>query len=184
MSSSGTNSSKSKPNPLVFWLGVLPGRTLAAISCFLLFVMMALTFIDVSGRYLFNSPLPALHEIISFMMPGLIFCALPMICRQEGHVTIDLLDIFLSKNVKRWQGLFVNIVSFSAMAFVSWRLAEKSTSHFEFGEVTDELYMDLWPFSLGMSILSAIAAIALIANVADYLTGTKTAAIADKVETA
>ena len=184
MSSISNNSSSSKHNPLVFWLGVLPGRTLAAISCLLLFVMMALTFVDVSGRYLFNSPLPALHEIISFMMPGLIFCALPLVCRQEGHVTIDLLDMFLSARVKRWQGLFVSVVSLGAMSFISWRLAEKSASHFEFGEATDELYLDLWPFSTGMAVLAAIAAIALAANVADYITGAKTAPVSHEVDSA
>jgi len=159
--------------PLVFWLGVVPVRMLAAISCLLLFVMMALTFIDVSGRYLFNNPLPALHEIISFMMPGLIFCALPLVCRKEGHVTIDLLDVFLSLGVRRWQGLLVNMIGLSAMLFVSWRLAVKSATHFEFGEATDELYLDLWPFSAGMSVLAAIAAIALLANTINYLTGAR-----------
>ena len=131
--------------------------------------MMLLTFVDVTGRYVFNSPLPALHEIISFMMPGLIFCILPLVCSKEEHVTIDLLDGFIQKPFKRLQSIAVNLVSSGAMFFLAWRLAEKSAAHFEFDEVTDDLYLILWPFSLLIAILSAVAAVALLSNVLGYI---------------
>ena len=147
----------------------MPSRTLALVSCSILFIMMLLTFVDVTGRYIFNSPLPALHEIISFMMPGLIFCILPLVCSKEEHVTIDLLDTFIPKRVKRVQAIFVNLISSGAMFFLAWRLAEKSAAHFEYGEVTDDLYLILWPFSLLIAVLSAIAAIALLSNTFSYI---------------
>jgi TRAP-type C4-dicarboxylate transport system permease small subunit len=147
----------------------MPSRTLALVSCSILFIMMLLTFVDVTGRYIFNSPLPALHEIISFMMPGLIFCILPLVCSKEEHVTIDLLDAFVPKRVKRLQAIFVNLISSGAMFFLAWRLAEKSATHFEYGEVTDDLYLILWPFSLLIAALSAIAAIALLSNTFNYI---------------
>jgi TRAP-type C4-dicarboxylate transport system permease small subunit len=147
----------------------MPSRTLALVSCSILFIMMLLTFVDVTGRYIFNSPLPALHEIISFMMPGLIFCILPLVCSKEEHVTIDLLDTFVPKRVKRVQAIFVNLISSGAMFFLAWRLAEKSAAHFEYGEVTDDLYLILWPFSLLIAVLSAIAAIALLSNTFSYI---------------
>ncbi len=131
--------------------------------------MMLLTFVDVTGRYVFNSPLPALHEIISFMMPGLIFCILPLVCSKEEHVTIDLLDGFIQKPFKRLQSIAVNLISSGAMFFLAWRLAEKSAAHFEFDEVTDDLYLILWPFSLLIAILSAVAAVALLSNVLGYI---------------
>jgi TRAP-type C4-dicarboxylate transport system permease small subunit len=147
----------------------MPSRALALVSCSILFIMMLLTFVDVTGRYIFNSPLPALHEIISFMMPGLIFCILPLVCSKEEHVTIDLLDTFVPKRVKRVQAIFVNLISSGAMFFLAWRLAEKSAAHFEYGEVTDDLYLILWPFSLLIAVLSAIAAIALLSNTYSYI---------------
>ena len=153
----------------MFWLGTMPGRTLTLVSCPILFIMMLLTFIDVTGRYVFNSPLPALHEIISFMMPGLIFCILPLVCRKEEHVTIDLLDGFVPTHLKRLQAIFVNSIGSGAMFFLAWRLAEKSAAHYEFGEVTDDLYLILWPFSLLIAVLSVIAAIALLSNTFGYI---------------
>ncbi|MDH3234727.1 MAG: TRAP transporter small permease [Alphaproteobacteria bacterium] len=158
---------------LAFWFGTVPGRALAVVSCLLLFAMMALTFVDVAGRYLFNSPLPALHEIISFTMPGIIFCVLPTVCFREGHVTIDLLDGFVPQHWKRWQGFAVNLFSAAAMALIGWRLAVRAYDHFQFDEATDELYLSLWPFSLFAAVLSAVAVVALIAAAGGYLAGVR-----------
>lgn len=156
-----------------FWLGVAPLRALAAVSCLVLFLMMAMTFVDVAGRYLFNSPLPALAEIVSFMMAGLVFCILPMVCFREGHVTIDLLDGLVPRRLKRAQGVFVNLVAAGAVLFIAWRLWDKAMTHLEFEEATDELYMDIWPFSAAMAILCVLAAIAQLAVAAAYLTGAR-----------
>lgn len=168
-----TTAAHDRRNPLAFWLGTMPTRVLALISCIILFLMMVLTFVDVGGRYLFNSPLPALAEIISFMMAGLVFGALPVVCFGEGHVTIDLLDGFVPRKFKRAQGALVNLISSGAMFFIAWRLWEKSMTHLEFGEATDELYMDIWPYSMGMAILSVVAAIAQLAAAGAYVTGVR-----------
>ncbi len=161
-------------SPLAWRIGVLPLQALAAISCLVLFLMMAMTFVDVAGRYLFNSPLPALAEIISFMMAGLVFCVLPLVCFREGHVTIDLLDGLVPRGLKRVQGVFVNLVSAGAVLFVAWRLWVKAMTHLEFDEATDELYMDIWPFSTGMAVLCVLAALAQLGAAAAYLTGART----------
>jgi len=156
-------------NPLVSLLGRWPSRVLAVLSCIFLFAMMAGTFIDVAGRYLFNSPLPASAELISFTMPAMIFCALPLVCFREDNVTIDLLDAFVPKGLRRLQGVFVNLLSGVAMVFMAWRIWMKYLDHVEYEDVTDELFMPLWPFSMGMAILAVVAAVALFANVIAYI---------------
>jgi TRAP-type transport system small permease protein len=156
-----------------FWLGVMPARVLGMIACALLFVMMMLTFVDVAGRYLFSAPLPAAYEMIAFVMPGIIFCALPHVNLQEGHVTIDLLDHFITKNVQRWQSFVVNIISAVATGFVAMQLWTRSRSHLRYEEVTDELYLELWIFSTAMSVLCGIAVIAFLINAWGYATNTR-----------
>ena len=159
--------------PLANRIGILPLQALAVISCAVLFMMMTLTFIDVGGRYIFNSPLPALAEVISFMMAGLVFCILPLVCFREGHVTIDLLDGVVPRKLKRSQGVFVNLVAAGAVLFIAWRLWVKAMTHLEFGDATDELYMDIWPFSTGMAILCVLAAVAQLAAAVCYLVGAR-----------
>jgi len=144
------------------WAGTLPGRVLGGIACTALFVMMLLTFSDVIGRYFFASPLPAAYELISLIMPLIIFCALPYVNLTQGHVTIDLLDGFIPKWLLRWQVLFVHLVSAIALALIAWRLAIASQDHREFDGVTNELYLPLWPFSAAMSALCVIAAVTML----------------------
>jgi len=162
-------SAQNKLSRVTFWLGKVPSQTLGVVSCALLFLMMLVTFVDVGGRYLFLSPLPAAYEIISLIMPGIIFCALPFVGHRETHVTIDLLDTFLTPAVRRWQGFVVNLFSAGALAFIAYRLFVRSHDHQRFREVTDELFLPLWPFSLAMSILCGIAALAMLANAYAYL---------------
>jgi TRAP-type C4-dicarboxylate transport system permease small subunit len=160
-----------KPSSVQYWLGVLPSQVLGVIACVLLFAMMLLTFIDVGGRYLFSAPLPAAYELISLIMPGIIFCALPHVCRTSGHVTIDLLDSFMSPRAERVQRFATSLVSAGALGFIAWRLYAISVDQKRFGQVTDELYLPQWPISLIMSILCAIATLSLVANVFDSLFG-------------
>ena len=164
---------KTRIPPLAYRIGILPLRALAVISCAVLFMMMTLTFIDVAGRYIFNSPLPALAEVISFMMAGLVFCILPLVCFREGHVTIDLLDGVVPPGLKRPQGVFINLVAAGAVLFIAWRLWVKAMTHLEYGDATDELYMDIWPFSTGMAILCVLAAVAQLAAAACYVVGVR-----------
>lgn len=145
--------------------GLTPlARLLSLLACLFLFAMMAITFVDVLGRYLFASPLPAAYEIISLMMPALIFCALPLTVLREGHVTVDLLDAVIPGAVARVQAVIVNLVSAGAMGLIAWRLAVRSMDQRYYEEVTDELYLELWPFSAAMAALCAVATLALVAN--------------------
>jgi len=145
-----------------YWTGTIPGQILGMVACLALFAMMLLTFGDVIGRYFFASPLPAAYELISLIMPLIIFCAMPYVNLTQGHVTIDLLDGFVPASLRRWQILFVHLVSAAALALIAWRLTAASQDHHEFDGVTNELYLPLWPFSAAMSVLCVIAAATMV----------------------
>lgn len=140
-------------------------RGLSLIACLFLFAMMVLTFSDVIGRYLFLSPLPAAYEIVSLIMPAIIFFALPLTILRNVHVTVDLLDGFVPSWLARYQGILTNLFGAVALGLVSWRLNVRSRDQYEFQEVSDELVLDLWPFSAAMSVLCAVAVLAFIANI-------------------
>lgn len=147
----------------MLWLVATPARLLGWVACLALFAMMMLTFVDVAGRYLFASPLPAAYELISLIMPFIVFCALPTVNLRQEHVTIDLLDQFIAPAAKQLQFRLVSMVSAIAMSVVSWRLAQRSWDHWRFDGATDELYLPLWPFSAVMAVLGAVSAVTLLA---------------------
>lgn len=151
--------------------GLTPAaKALALLACLLLFTMMLVTFFDVMGRYLFFAPLPAAYEVVSLMMPAVIFCALPITVLREGHVTVDLFDAMIPSAVARVQAVLVNLVTAGALALITWRLWVKSMDDLEYGTTTDELYLPLWPFGAGMSVLCALAALAALVNAWGYAT--------------
>ena len=139
-------------------------KALCFLSCLFLFGMMAVTFVDVVGRYLFLSPLPAGYEIVSLIMPAIIFLALPLTILRNTHVTVDLLDSFVPFWLARYQAILANLFGVCAFGLVCWRLFVRARDQYTYEEVTDELILDLWPFSVTMAVLCGVAVLAFCAN--------------------
>lgn len=154
-------------------LGGWAGWVLGTVAATVLFTMMVLTFVDVTGRKLFTHPVYGAYEITEFLMGALIFSALPLVTAREGHVTIDVLDHLLPAGLARWQRIVVNTISTAALAFVAWRLWELSTSHMRTHEVTMTLHIPHGPFSRLFAVMAALAAVACLVIVWGYLSGAR-----------
>ena len=57
-----------------------------------LFAMMAMTCVDVIGRYFFNSPLSITTDYTRLAMALIVFTVFPAICWFEEHICVDILD--------------------------------------------------------------------------------------------
>ncbi len=154
-------------------LGAWAGRALGTVAAAVLFAMMALTFVDVTGRKLFTRPVYGAYEITEFLMGMLIFCALPLVTAREGHVTIDVLDHVISAGFARWQRVAANLIATAALAFVAWRLWVLSAGHMRTHEVTMTLHIPHGPFSRLFAVMAALAALACLVIVWGYLTGAR-----------
>lgn len=147
----------------------LAGYTLGTVAAVTLFAMMLLTFADVWGRYLLRQPVFGGYEVTEFMMGVLIFTALPMLCAQEGHVTIDLLDHVLPKRLLRWQRVAVNFISGVVLAVMSWQVFLLSEQLARNREVTMTLKIPHAPFAVVFAIMAAFAALACFVVTWGYL---------------
>jgi TRAP-type transport system small permease protein len=149
----------------------VPGAVLGIVTTVTLFAMMVLTFVDVFGRYLFNSPVYGGYEIVEIMMGVLIFSALPLLCAREGHVTIDILDGVTPRGAAYVQRIVVNLVSAVALAAVAWQLYAKSFDLAKNNEVWMTLKIRHAPFAIGFAALAALGTVACLANCVLYLLG-------------
>lgn len=93
-----------------------------------LFIMMVLTFYDVTGRYLFNSPLQGSYELNEVLLGLSVFSALPLATLRDEHVTVSLLDGVFRGRVRLIQELIVSIVSFVVLSGLAWRLADQANT--------------------------------------------------------
>lgn len=86
-------------------LGIV-GRAVQLLGAFagvLLLVMTAITFADVTGRYLFDRPLAIAFELVQVVMGTLVFAALPLVTAEDGHVSMGLLSDRLHGRVRLLQ---------------------------------------------------------------------------------
>ena len=65
---------------------------LGVVSSLILLVMMALTFVDVVARYLFNRPLAGAFEVTELLLLVLIFAGLPLVTYADEHALMDFID--------------------------------------------------------------------------------------------
>ncbi len=127
-----------------------------------LFFMMALTFVDVISRYLFNSPIVGALELTEFSMAIVIFLGLVLLTSQEGHVTVDLIDNFIPDKIKPVQKVIINLINLAVMTVISWQLWIKAKDAAEYGDRTEYLFIPLAPLIYFMSFMTAVAGLILL----------------------
>ena len=137
-------------------------KILMFLVALVMFGMMALTFVDVVGRYVFNAPVPGGFEIIQFMMPMAMFGALPVISRAEAHISISVMSDFLGP-INLWiQRLIVLIGSAlanSGIAYVMWLQGKELA---EADQISGFLELSFAPPAYLISFLSAITVVIII----------------------
>ena len=108
--------------PTLYILNILD-KCLMVIIAVVMFSMMAVTFIDVTGRYVFNTPIPGGFELIQFLMPLAMFGALPVITRLEEHIVISVLEGVLGSRgvwIQRFLVLIGCAVVNTGISYVMW----------------------------------------------------------------
>ena len=95
-------------------------RVVALLLVVVLFAMVALTFADVLGRRLLNTPVFGANDITEHLMAVIIFAGLPLLTAQRGHLSIDLLDAWLLKPRWRWWHRAVDVLIAAVLALVAY----------------------------------------------------------------
>jgi len=141
-----------------------------AVSAASLFALMLLTFVDVVGRNAFKFPFPGGTELTELLMAALVFAVLPILCRNNGHVVIDLLDPFIPARWQPVQLLFANLLGAVTFAVISWRVWVEGGKTAAYGGMTPYLEWPMAPFLYAMAIMAGVAAAAFLAAAMAYRT--------------
>ncbi len=135
---------------------------LEAVSSFVLFFLMALTCVDVVGRYLFNSPLHGGTEMTEIGLAVMVFAAMPVITWRGGHIVVDLLDRFLGSKIVKALSLFAALVMSTSLYFLAWRIFELGERSIRRGVVTEFLAMPSGYVVQYIAIMSWATALGMI----------------------
>ncbi|HEY2561416.1 MAG TPA: TRAP transporter small permease [Caldimonas sp.] len=140
-------------------LEIILQRALGLLAALILFFMMALTTVDVFGRYVFNKPVNGGFEVTEIMLAALIYCGLPLVSARREHIVIDTFDPFFSPGLKRALDVIAEIlcmVVFGGVAVLIFGRAQRIASY---GDTTTVLRLPLAPVAYVMAVMIAITAV-------------------------
>jgi len=137
---------------------------LLALACTALFVLMLLTFADVSMRSLLNASIQSATELTRILMALMVFAALPSLMGRGASIAIDLLDPLMRRLglVHLQRGLidvFCGMLLFWPARRL-WVLVERARDH---NEVTEFLQVpQFWVlgFITATVVLTALVTVA------------------------
>lgn len=123
----------------------------------ILFAMMALTFVDVVARYVFNRPLRGGFELTELLLLVLIFAGLPLVSHADEHVTMDFIDRLLRGRARVWLNRAVHLLVAALMFFMTWQVWIRAGRISGYGDATDVLRILYGPFVYFMAAMIALA---------------------------
>jgi len=132
------------------------------ISAILLFLMMALTFVDVIGRYFFTAPIFGAAEMIQFLLAMTIFGGLSLVNARDSHITVELFEPWLQRRIPRLQPLMVQAFSVLVMAIIAWQLTKFAIEAHQIGSFTVVLE---WPLVVVAGTVAGLSVVSLIAQI-------------------
>lgn len=97
-------------------------RMVGALAALVLFAMMVLTFVNVFMRYVLRQPISGAFEIMTYLMPIMLFVALVLVAGRSEHVRVSLLDGLVPGWLRQIRMVLFNLVMAGVCAVLGWRL--------------------------------------------------------------
>ncbi len=124
--------------------------------------MVLLTFTDVIGRRLFNTPVFGAHDITEHLMAVIVFSGLPLLTANRAHLSIDLFDRWLLQPQWRIWHYLVNGLIAAVLALIAYEFAVSVQEAQDMREVSQALGIPrAWMYAY-LAITSGLAALAAI----------------------
>jgi TRAP-type C4-dicarboxylate transport system permease small subunit len=120
-------------------------RLLMAFAAACLFAMTAITFVDVVGRYFFNSPVNGAQEMISVLLGLGIFLALPTVTYKRAHITVDVLDALTPRHLQRPRRIVIDLLTILSLGALAYVLFKQGVSLGQMYMATPHLGIPLSP---------------------------------------
>ena len=132
----------------------------------ILLLLMALTFVDVLARYVFNRPIAGAFEVTELLLLVLIFAGLPLVTYADEHALMDFIDRPLGPRGTRILVRLVHALCAATMGLLAWLVWLKADRIWAYRDATDVLRIVYGPFVYFMAVTIALAAVIHLVKVA------------------
>ena len=147
-----------------------PVRILTVVTAAFMLAIAAVTFVDVTGRYVFSSPVRGGVEIIEFLLGFLIFSALPLVTVKRAHIRVELFDGFMSTGFRNIREIVVLVANAGMLLFITERMWTTAVEMAEDQDISLHLQLPTAPFVFGLAVLAAVSVIAQLYMAWRFLT--------------
>lgn len=134
----------------------IASRALGLIAGAALFTMMALTFVDVIGRYGFHHSIFGVAEIIEALMMIAVFSGLAFITAKNEHITVTLMEPLVSRlmaGTQRWMSVAMSV---GCTLLICWQMFRHALDLLGSGKRTAVLELPQWIEPMSAAMLSLV----------------------------
>lgn len=139
-------------------------------------LMMVQITVDVAGKFLFNTPIPATISMVSsYYMVIAAFVPLALVETRNGHITVEVLTEFFPMRTQYHLYSWTYLLSagvFGALAYRSWGEAGKAQNSGTF-MVEHGIKIITWPSYYLLPIGAGLMTVVLVYRWLVYVTGAK-----------
>ena len=147
---------------ILSWVALIAGA-------FGLTVLTGLIVVDVTLRYVFNSPIFGAQDISTLALIVIVAGSIPYAARTGMHVFVEILDKVLGKFGCRLADIIVRVIACGVVSTLTLLLIHGAKEVEEFAETTPLLELSFGPFYLALAVgfgfyalILAIEAIVLV----------------------
>ena len=108
--------------------------------------MLALTVADITGRSVFNNPVPGTVEVTAAVLVVIVFLGLARSEDLGDHITVDLLYVRVGDRSKKVLDYFADVMSVLVLGLMAYQLYRFGIRQADSGAVTPVLRWPIWPF--------------------------------------
>jgi TRAP-type C4-dicarboxylate transport system permease small subunit len=138
-------------------------------------IMMLHIVVDVTGRYLFNNPLPGtLESVTYYYMVAVTALPFAYVTRSQGQISVEMFTNWLPA---RWIALLEACVGLAVLLYVgvlAWKIGQEAIAMTVLGEVHDAGTMQFvtWPSrwlpSIGFGVMACAVALRVVEDIMTF----------------
>jgi len=123
-------------------------------------ILMTVIIVDVTGRYVFNTPLDGSLDLSIVLLVLAVSCAIGYGGRTGAHVTADMVTTVVGPRFEWVSGVLIKLLAAIMTAIWAWRLWVTGTTAARLGESTQLLNIPFEPIykalGVGIGLYSAV----------------------------
>lgn len=141
-----------------------------AVSAAFVLLLMVLVVADITGRYVFNSPVPMAYEVGSFMLVFIVFLALASTQRAGAHIRVEFLTLRLPPRARACLDILAYGLGLLVYVTILWRGFGWAWTSWQVGDyVAGLINIPRYPSQFVVPLGAAILCLQFVADVARRL---------------